>query len=75
MKAQWLELTCEIELGEGERLSLPDSLAQQIGPGRWVITVQPAGRPGQSVALRDHSAFFNSYAPQDEGLYDDAAGG
>jgi hypothetical protein len=24
-------------------------------------------------AIRDHSAFLNSYAPQDEGLYDDAA--
>jgi hypothetical protein len=28
---------------------------------------------GQSqAAVRDHSAFLNSYAPQDEGLYDDA---
>lgn len=25
------------------------------------------------AAARDHSAFLNSYAPQDEGLYDDAA--
>ncbi|HEY5044029.1 MAG TPA: hypothetical protein VIK53_18815 [Verrucomicrobiae bacterium] len=24
--------------------------------------------------LRDHSAFLNSYAPEDEGLYDVAAG-
>jgi hypothetical protein len=23
-------------------------------------------------ALRDHKAFLNSYAPEDEGLYDDA---
>ena len=30
---------------------------------------------GSSVpASRDHSAFLNSYAPEDEGLYDDAAG-
>ena len=27
----------------------------------------------QPQALRDHSAFLNSYAPEDEGLYDDAA--
>ena len=28
----------------------------------------------QSVAvIRDHSAFLNSYGPEDEGLYDDAA--
>ena len=24
-------------------------------------------------AFRDHSAFLNSYAPEDEGLYDDVA--
>jgi hypothetical protein len=24
-------------------------------------------------AIRDHSAFLSSYAPEDEGLYDDAA--
>lgn len=24
-------------------------------------------------AVRDHKAFLNSYAPEDEGLYDDAA--
>ena len=26
----------------------------------------------QPQALRDRSAFLNSYAPEDEGLYDDA---
>ncbi len=26
------------------------------------------------VALRDHRAFLNSYTPEGEGLYDDAAG-
>jgi hypothetical protein len=25
--------------------------------------------------IRDHGAFLNSYAPEDEGLYDDAAAG
>jgi hypothetical protein len=25
------------------------------------------------MMLRDHSAFLNSYVPEDEGLYDDAA--
>ena len=28
---------------------------------------------GQMI-LRDHSAFLNSYAPEDEGLYDDGPG-
>ena len=26
----------------------------------------------RALAIRDHSAFLNSYAPADEGLYDDA---
>ena len=26
----------------------------------------------RALATRDHSAFLNSYAPGDEGLYDDA---
>ena len=33
-----------------------------------------AGQPAKAapLALRDHSAFLNSYTPEDEGLYDDA---
>ena len=27
----------------------------------------------QPQVLRDHGAFLNSYAPEDDGLYDDAA--
>jgi hypothetical protein len=27
---------------------------------------------GYAVPTRDHSAFLNSYAPEDEGLYDNA---
>ena len=30
-------------------------------------------KPGPLV-FRDHSAFLNSYTPEDEGLYDDAKG-
>jgi integrase len=33
----------------------------------------PAATDKSQAVLRDHSAFLNSYAPQDEGLYDDAA--
>jgi hypothetical protein len=29
----------------------------------------------EQAVVRDHSAFLNSYAPQDEGLYDDAVTG
>lgn len=35
---------------------------------------EPEGAKAPLV-LRDHSAFLNSYAPDDEGLYDDAASG
>jgi hypothetical protein len=64
-----VKFTYEIELEPGESLQLPPSAAESIGPGHWIITVervdQPLPRP------RDHSAFLSSYAPQDEGLYDD----
>jgi hypothetical protein len=35
------------------------------------VSLQPGGKG--PPAVRDHSAFLKSYAPQDEGLYDDAA--
>ena len=73
MKAHWLELTCEVEVGEGETLALPEALARQAGPGRWVIRVQPAERARPAAGFRNHSAFLNGYTPEDEGLYDDAA--
>jgi hypothetical protein len=27
-----------------------------------------------TVVIRDHGAFLNGYSPEDEGIYDDAAG-
>jgi hypothetical protein len=63
MKDSPIQLTYEIELQEGEKLSLPEALVASVGPGRWLVSVQP-------VPIRDHSAFLNSYAPEDEGLYD-----
>lgn len=72
MKDQPLELTYEVELGPGEKLTLPRSLSEAVGPGRWMITVQPLP-PGSPV--RDHRAFLRSYGPEDEGLYDDCATG
>jgi hypothetical protein len=33
------------------------------------------GQPTENLAIRDHSAFLNGYAPEDEGLYNDAASG
>ncbi len=71
VKSDLVNMTFEIELQPGEKLSLPESLANSIGPGRWLITVQPLDTPDAFASIRDHSAFLNSYAPEDEGLYDD----
>jgi hypothetical protein len=70
MTEQPLELTYEVELAPGEKLTLPASLVNSVGPGRWIITVQsmPLGSP-----VRDHTAFLRGYGPEDEGLYDDRA--
>ena len=60
-----------------EKLPLQDfvRLADWVEQRRQQLAIPSAG-PGRSpVAARDHSAFLNSYAPQDEGLYDDAAAG
>ncbi len=66
MNDKLIRLTYEIELQPGEPLRLPEALIAAIGPGRWRLTVQPVRRP----PLRSHAAFLNSYAPEDEGLYD-----
>ncbi|MBI5385039.1 MAG: hypothetical protein HZA90_10175 [Verrucomicrobia bacterium] len=43
----------------------------------WMAQRNASAKPGPPappvVPWRDHSAFLNSYAPEDEGLYDDAA--
>lgn len=66
MKDELIGMTYEIEIGPGEQLRLPEALVAGIGPGRWRLTVQPVQRP----PARDHAAFLNGYAPEDEGLYD-----
>jgi len=66
MQNSLVNLTYEIELEPGEKLTLPESLIARVNAGRWLITIRPL--PALS---RSHSAFLNSYAPEDEGLYDD----
>lgn len=70
MQSQPVNLSYEIELEPGETLALPPELTTSVGAGRWLITIQPARAPSSSP-MRDHSAFLNSYVPEDEGLYDD----
>jgi hypothetical protein len=65
------KMSVEVELLPGEKLCLPESLVSSIGPGLWVITVEPLERNSTHPSIRDHSAFLSSYVPEDEGLYDD----
>lgn len=62
------ELTYEVDLKPGEKLSLPESLTNNLSPGRWVVSIRKLQAPG---IARIYDAFLNSYAPEDEGLYDD----
>ena len=69
MKSFLNNLTYEIELQPGENLTLPESLVAQVGAGSWIVTIRP--KPKLTDEIRDHQAFLNGYAPEDEGLYDD----
>lgn len=62
------ELTYEIELKPGEKLSLPESLTNNLSPGHWVVSIRKLQAP---EIAQIYDAFLNSYAPEDEGLYDD----
>lgn len=71
MRSQPVKLTYEIDLQPGELLALPPELTASIGAGRWLVTIQPVSPPPVAPPTRNHDAFLNSYAPEDEGLYDD----
>jgi len=71
MLSKLIKLTYEIELQTGEKLTLPNSLVESIGAGRWVITIEPSIEEKTPVVTRRHDAFLKGYAPEDEGLYDD----
>jgi hypothetical protein len=67
MKSEIIGLTFSVELEEGEKLTIPESISQDIGKGKWLITIQP----NSTESIRTHDAFLNSYSAEDEGLYDD----
>ena len=72
MRSQPIKLTYEIELQAGEPLTLPPELTASVGAGCWLVTIQPTSAPTfASLSTRNHAAFLSSYAPEDEGLYDD----
>jgi hypothetical protein len=70
MKEKLLNLTYEIEVLPGEKLTLPDSLLEKIDAGRWIITIQPSTEENKVIS-RSHDAFLNGYEIEDEVLYDD----
>ena len=67
MKSQLLQLAFEIELQDREKLTIPSSIIESIGKGKWLITIQPKSL----INDRAHDSFLKSYSPEDEGLYDD----
>lgn len=38
---------------------------------KWLLTIRPASIEFDIQPIRGHGAFLNSYAEEDEGLYDD----
>jgi hypothetical protein len=74
MQNALINLEYEVEVRPGERLMLPETLSAIISPGRWLITIRPSSPVAHPSVVRSHSAFLNSYAPEDEGLYDDPIG-
>jgi hypothetical protein len=73
MHTRLTEITYDVHLQPGEVLTLPKDVADIVGPGHWRVCIRPADDVGRP--FRDHSAFLNSYAPEDEGLYDDYSAG
>lgn len=71
MNGNLLNLTFEIEVKDDEKLVLPEALVRAIGTGRWLISIQPLNALAAPAPLRSHAAFLHSYAPEDNGLYDD----
>ena len=69
MKNQLLKLAFEIELQDGEKFTIPSSIIEGIGKGKWLITIQPKSET--ETGDRTHDAFLKSYSSEDEGLYDD----
>ena len=59
MKNNLVSLTVDIELHRNERMTLPEKLANVVGQGRWLITVQPA-TDAEPAPVRLHQAFLAS---------------
>ena len=64
-------LTFEVELGPGDKLTLPPSVVSSVGPGHWLVTISSVDQLPVAGPGRGHSAFLAGYDAADEGLYDD----
>jgi hypothetical protein len=49
-----------------------EKAVEQLPPEDFSELAAWFDRKRRAQSIRDHSAFLNSYAPGDEGLYDDA---
>jgi hypothetical protein len=60
-----------------EKLPLADfvKLAVWVDQRRQLLEIPQTAPARNPAAILDHSAFLNSYSPQDEGLYDNATAG
>ena len=67
MKNQLIQMTFEVDLETGEKLELPENLMENLGAGKWLVTIQPKN----VEQIKNHAAFLNGYVEEDEGLYDD----
>ena len=74
-------LTFEGTVEPGQRLALPEEAVQELGAGRWLVSIQRSeslehsAESGVKAVVRDHGAFLKSYADEDESLYDDCKAG
>ena len=75
MQSNLAEITYDVQLQPGEALTLPQDAARIVGPGHWIVSIRPASSEHSLDPRRNHAAFLNSYAPEDEGLYDDYSAG
>ncbi len=71
MPAPLTKFTFEIKLVAGEELHLPQDLVDSVGPGNWLISIEPIPPDLSHGPVRRHAALLNGYSPEDEGLYDD----
>ncbi|WP_422661917.1 hypothetical protein [Pannus brasiliensis] len=75
MQARLQKLVYRVSVPENESLVLPESLLASVGEGEWTITIEPANSPEKLTPVREYQSLLDSYAPSDEGLYDDYTSG